>query len=243
MTDARLETIRALLAQAESTNFVEEAEAFNAKAAELMARYAIDEAMLARAEHRADRPSERRVVLHRPYTAQKALLVCQVAEAFQCSALRLGPTGAGGHETVGVVGFESDLNLVETLVTSLLIQLNTAMLQTQPLHRSGGESASWRRSFISGFVAEVVDRLTVQRNSVIAEGESRSTAAGGESVAVVLADRSDQVVDEFRRRYPRVRMSRVSIGSSAAGLHSGRSAGARADLGGRRVGSQRALSA
>ena len=46
--DSRLITIRNLLAKAEATSFPAEAEAFTAKASELMARYAIDEAMLGR---------------------------------------------------------------------------------------------------------------------------------------------------------------------------------------------------
>ena len=44
--DRRLSTIRALLAKAEATEYPDEAEAFFAKASELISRWAIDEAML-----------------------------------------------------------------------------------------------------------------------------------------------------------------------------------------------------
>ena len=44
-SDSRLATIRGLLAKAEATEFAAEAEAFTAKASELMARYSLDEAM------------------------------------------------------------------------------------------------------------------------------------------------------------------------------------------------------
>ncbi len=55
--DARLTTIRNLLAKAEATTFPAEAEAFTAKATELMARHRIDEALVwARDDRRTEVP-------------------------------------------------------------------------------------------------------------------------------------------------------------------------------------------
>lgn len=244
MSDDRLEKIRALLALAESTTFPDEAATFNAKAAELMARYAIDDAMLARSEHRHDRPEERRIVVHRPYAAQKALLVCEVAGNFGCRAVRFAGEPGEGHEFVSVVGFSGDLRLVETLVTSLFVQLGGTMVREQPTAATPAQSASWRRSYIGGFVCEVVERLTAQRAAAVAESDSaRPVGDPAPSVALVLADREHQVADDFARRYPRVRTSRVSVGSSAAGHRSGRAAGSRADLGAHRLGGSAALRA
>lgn len=86
--DSRLATIRSLLAKAESTPYSEEAEAFTAKATALMARYSIDQALLWAADTAQHaEPVERRLVVHRPFTAQKAVLVNQVATALRCLSL------------------------------------------------------------------------------------------------------------------------------------------------------------
>ena len=234
MTDSRLETIRALLAKAEATTFPEEAEAFSTKASALMARYAIDEAMLADHQGHGATPTDVAIVVHRPYTAQKALLVCEVARCFGCVGVRhLSPAGSTTEE-VHVVGFPSDLELVETLVTSLLVQLSGSMLRGQPPSRSASASAAWRRSFIGGFIETVVARLEAQRASVVVD--VTESGASGTSVALVLADREVRVEQDVRRRYPRLRTSRISGGSSQHGRRSGQDAGRVADLGGSRLG-------
>ncbi|HQF92675.1 MAG TPA: DUF2786 domain-containing protein [Microthrixaceae bacterium] len=244
-TDGRLATIRALLAKAEATTFAAEAEAFTAKASELMARYAVDEAMLwAGSRDTSGTPTEIRLVLHRPFTAQKAVLVNAVANAYGCQALRLGRADDGATEHMSVIGFASDLSLVETLVTSLFLQLTSAM--TAPLPGPAGRPASqvaaWRRSFIMGFTATITERLRADRARATAETDrERHPEAGEQSAAVVLRDRSAAVDDEFRQRYPRIRTSRVSSGTSESGRRAGTSAGRTADLGARRIGHRQAL--
>jgi hypothetical protein len=243
VSDERLEKIRALLAKAEATPFPEEAETFNTKASELMAKYSIDEAMLARDRGDGSAPGELVVVVHRPYTAQKALLVCEVARCFGCRGVRfLGGPGSTSEE-VRVVGFPVDLELVETLVTSLLVQLSGSMLRSQPAFSSAAGSAAWRRSFISGVVGAVIERLESRRAAVIVDVTEASTTVGSPSVALVLADRAATVEDEFRRRHPHLRISRVSSGSSRHGHAAGQVAGRTADLGGDRLGASRSLTA
>lgn len=238
-TDQRLATIRALLAKAEATTFAAEAEAFTAKASELMARYSLDEAMVwASGPADSARPVETILVLHRPFTAQKAVLVNAVAETYACRALRLGGRRSDGAEQMAVVGFAADVALVETLVTSLLLQLATATTST-PLGSGATASqvASWRRSFIVGFTNVVAERLAADRARATASTPDRP--ADGRSAALVLRDRSSVVHENFRERYPRVRTSRVSVGTSDAGRRAGHHAGTTADLGGERLGSRR----
>jgi hypothetical protein len=204
-----------------------------------MERYSVDAAMLARDRGDGAAPGELVIVVHRPYTAQKALLVCEVARCFGCRGVRyLGPDADGGEE-VRVVGFPVDLEMVEALVTSLLVQLSGAMLRGQPPAATASASAAWRRSFISGFVGTVTTRLEAQRAAVVVD----VTAASGTSVALVLADRDARVDADFRRRHPRVRISRVSSGSSRHGHSAGAEAGRLADLGGGRLGGRRTLPA
>lgn len=252
--DKRLATVRALLAKAEATQFPEEAEAFVAKATELMSRYAIDEATLWEAEGREQVPSERRIVLARPYTAQKGLLVHQVGKVFGCRTVRLGSAPGATSETVHVFGFESDLVLVETLVTSLLVQMITSM----SVHESGigrvgytgADTAGWRRSFIMGFIDRVGTRLQEEHHRAVrnesVDSRSRQTGASeagdrSSSLSIVLADRERDVEQAMRREYPNVRSASVGSGSSLSGRRAGQDAGSRADLGGRAVGGRRAL--
>ncbi len=237
-SDDRLSTIRGLLAKAEATPYPAEAEAFLAKASALMSRYALDEAAVwASAEGGGERPTERRVVLRRPYLGQKAILVHEVAKVFGCRAVRF-PMQNSQTEEVSVVGFPSDLEVVEALVTSLLVQAGTAMAAAQPEGLDSAGSAGWRRSFLMGFITQVSDRLRAEHEKAT---EATEAPAGGGSMALVLADRASDVEDELRRLHPYIRTARVSAGRSAAGRAAGRSAGRRADLGHRRVGTRRAL--
>jgi hypothetical protein len=178
VSDERLEKIRALLAKAEATPFPEEAESFNTKASELMAKYSIDEAMLARDRGDGAGPAELVVVVHRPYTAQKALLVCEVARCFGCRGVRFVGDPGSTAEEVRVVGFPVDLELVETLVTSLLVQLSGSMLRSQPAFGSASASAAWRRAFIGGFVGAVIERLESRRAAVIVDVTESAAATG-----------------------------------------------------------------
>lgn len=254
--DRRLATIRGLLAKAEATDFPEEAEAFFAKASELISRWAIDEAMLwAGADSgRREQPDELQLVVHAPYLSQKAVLVGAVARAHGCRAVRIRSAAGSRSEVLSVVGFPSELRWVETLATSLLVQLTSAMLARCPRGVSASESASWRRSFIVGFADEVATRLERDR---AAAAEQTSAAAGapgagrqgagrdgeraGPSVAVVLASRQEEVDRDFQRRHPYVRSSWASSGRSAAGRLAGKQAGREASLSRNGIGGRRSL--
>jgi hypothetical protein len=254
--DRRLAVARGLLAKAEATEFPQEAEAFFAKASELIARYAIDEAVLWAADgtDRA-RPDELRLVVHAPYLAQKAVLVHAVARAHGCQSIRLLSGPGVTTEVICVVGFPTDLRWVETLVTSLLVQLTAAMLAGCPTGLTASASAGWRRSFIMGFADEVESRLQEDRDRAVADADAGPGTAGGpgraadgagsggadRSVALVLVQRDHDVRDEFRRRYPRVRSSWASRGSSADGHRAGRAAGRDAALTRDAVGGRRPL--
>ena len=177
--DRRLSTIRSLLAKAEATEYPDEAEAFFAKASELIGRWAIDEAMIWAGTDSSGReqPDELRLLLHAPYLPQKAVLVGAVAAAHGCRTVRIVSPPGVGSEVVSVVGFPTELRWVDTLVTSLLVQLTSAMLARCPRGVSASATASWRRSFIVGFAEEVSRRLEADRAAAAAERDA--TAAGG----------------------------------------------------------------
>ena len=241
--DRRLDTVRALLAKAEATEFPSEAEAFFAKASELIARYAIDDALLWAGGDSGDAPDELQLTVHAPYLAQKAVLVHAVAEAQGCRAVRLVAAAGERRERIAVVGFESDLRWVETLVTSLLVQLTSAMLDGCPTGLTPSASAGWRRSFIVGFAEIVAERLEADRRARVAEHDLSDTSSPSSvsSTALVLVERHEEVTVEFRRRFPRIRSSWASSGSSRSGAAAGRRAGREASFGSRSVAGRRSL--
>lgn len=245
--DRRLATVRGLLAKAEATEFAEEAEAFFAKASELIARYAIDDALVWAADDRAQRelPEELRLVVHAPYLPQKAVLVAAVADAHGCRAVRLvGPAGRRSEE-ISVVGFATELRWVEALVTSLMVQLVGAMQRACPPGLGASGTAGWRRSFIMGFTQEVTGRLVADRAAAAQQERPAPTGSPGQgappSVALVLASRDDEVAAEFRRRHPRVRSAWTSSGNSRAGQVAGRAAGREASLARHQLGGRPSL--
>lgn len=253
--DDRLATIRSLLAKAEATPFPDEADAFNAKAAELMARYAVDEAMVwGTAPPDPSDIVEVHLDLHPPFASQKLVMVCGIAAAQGCMALQIRAAGRGRPAVVSIVGLAGAVAATEALVTSLLVQLATAMSRADAARPTEvraaarpSDTAAWRRSFIVGFGGAIIARLETRRKAIIDAATASDTNGAGtggsdaSSVALVLARHDGHVRSEFARRYPFVRTTRISAGSSRTGRRAGAHAGERADLGDRQVAGNAAL--
>ncbi|MEV0454834.1 DUF2786 domain-containing protein [Catellatospora methionotrophica] len=216
-----LDRIRALLAKAESTDFPEEAEAFTAKAQQLMARHSIDHALVDAASGMSDGPETRRIVIANPYEGPKAMLLQVVAEANRCRALNFSDLGLST-----IVGFGPDLDSVEMLYTSLLVQAIHAMTAANPRADRYGRNdvRSFRQAFLSAYAHRIGERLTEVREEVDAE-----VAAAGTDLVPVLAARSEAVDTAFEDLFPH-RVSRTSRIANAAGWASGRAAADRAEL-------------
>jgi Protein of unknown function (DUF2786) len=237
MTDAVLDKVRKLLAKAEDPACTPaEADAFNNKAAELIAKYGVDRAMLAESDPTSDIVGDRVVELPAPYALDKSALLAGIAAVLRCHSVRrqtraAGRTGISMH----LFGFASDLERTELLFTSLLVQASQALaVQTVPTWEN---VAAYRRSWLAGFTQAVVTRL---RAAELAAAERHSDAGptiGGRSVALVLADRGGQVEQRVAEAYPQLRFAgpRRLAGS---GGRSGYAAGQRADLGGTKIAQQ-----
>ena len=188
--------IRALLAKAEATGFPEEAEAFTAKAQQLMARHSIDEAMLAAgADAAGDVPSACRIGVDRPYESSRALLLDAVAAANRCQAVWSGDLGFST-----VVGFEADLRAVELLYTSLLVQATAAMGRAEAGQRRSGRrrTKTFRQSFLVAYAGRIRERLAEAAEQAADEG----AAELGGRLLPVLAAREAAVTGETERRFP-----------------------------------------
>ncbi len=232
--DARmLSRIRALLAKAESTEFTEEAEALSSRAQELMAKYSIDHALLAAESGREETPGGRRIAVDNPYEAPKATLLQTVAQANRCRVVWSKEIGL-----VTVIGFPADLDAVELLFTSLLVQANTAMLRAGAKQDAYGRSRTraFRTSFLVSYAIRIGERLSAAaghaEQEAVAEQRAAADAAGsGTDLVPFLAARHqavDDAVDEmFGATLTRSRAVRVT---DAEGWTSGRAAADLASL-------------
>lgn len=240
MTDTLQDThtarVLALLAKAESTEYPEEAEAFFAKAQELMARHSIDEAMLAAAgtAGTAD-PSSSKVVCRAPYATGKAILLNEIAGANNCKAIRIAKSG--GNQVIHLFGFPEDLRNTEALFVALSAHATRELLNAEvPPYET---ARAFRHAFLVGFGGRIGQRLAAAQRTARAGYEAET----GRSTALVLADRSVAVRDAFTAEYPRTTTASTST-SSGAGARSGSAAADRANLGQRAVaGGRQALGA
>ncbi|MER5679569.1 DUF2786 domain-containing protein [Streptomyces sp. NPDC002238] len=228
-----LTRIRALLAKAEATGFPEEAEALTTKAQELMARHSIDEALLAARTHSADVPGAVRIGVDAPYESAKAVLLDAVASANRCRAVWNSDLGF-----TTVVGFEPDLESVELLFTSLLVQGNAAMTKAEAGQRAGGRrrTKTFRQSFLMAYAQRLGSRLAADTARVTAEAGAEAGAGGrAESTGAllpVLAARDVAVTDTAERMFPRTTTTRLRGATDLEGWTHGTAAADRARMGG-----------
>jgi hypothetical protein len=221
--------IRALLAKAESTEFAEEAEALSARAQELMAKYSIDHALLAAEVGNKDEPAGRRLPVDNPYEAAKASLLSAVATANRCRAVRYERLGMSA-----VIGFAADLDAVELLFTSLLVQANTAMLRAGAKRDRYGRSRTraFRQSFLVAYAIRIGERLA----GVTEDAERQAAAqAPGRSLLPVLAARDQAVGDAVDAMFgDSLTRGRATRATDSEGWYSGRAAADLATLHGHR---------
>jgi Protein of unknown function (DUF2786) len=220
--DPVLVKVRALLTQAESTTFDAEAAAFTAKAQELMARHAIDVAVLWASSERDERPTTIRLPVDDPYADIKVLLLHHVALRSRCRAVHHVQYGL-----VSVVGFASDVAAAELLFTSLLLQSHAA-LQAEGAKAAPGahtRSRSFRSSFLMSYTRRVDQRLA-EINAAVEGGAADDRG----SLLPVLAARDDAVDDAVAEMFGELRADVVRGGSDVAGWVRGKLAAELAQL-------------
>ncbi|KUL42632.1 DUF2786 domain-containing protein [Streptomyces regalis] len=215
-----LTRIRALLAKAEATGFPQEAEALSAKAQELMARHSIDDALLDAQAPSHDVPGACRIGVEPPYEQAKAVLLDAVATVNHCRAVWNEPFGFST-----VVGFEADLEVVELLYTSLLVQAQTAMTKAEAAQRAGGRkrTKTFRQSFLAAYAHSVGTRLRAAAETPVSD-----------DLLPVLASREVAVTDRLDRMFPQTTTTRLRGISDEAGWVEGAEAADRAQVAHRR---------
>jgi hypothetical protein len=228
-SSALLDRVRKLLAKAEAEGVTPpEAEAFTAKAAELMARYGIDRARLAATRPDTDRPGSRIIDISNPWAQVRAHLLAGLAGAMRCQCVLLTTSKPG--QRIHVFGYASDLERADILYTSLLLQMARG-LTTADVPAGVRSPRAWRRSWLLGFVSAVITRVRAAEERAAASSEAETHA--GPSTALVLADRAVVIRHQLEQAYPVTRHTRITY--SGRGYSDGYAQGQRADIGNSRL--------
>ncbi|MBG0565642.1 DUF2786 domain-containing protein [Actinoplanes aureus] len=207
-----LDRVRALLAKAEATDFPAEAETYSAKAQELITRYRIQEVTAPAVDVT---PFARRIGVDHPYESEKASLLDAVASANTCRTVWSPELGFST-----IFGFDTDIDAVELLYTSLLVQANRAMTRDEPA-KGKARVKAFRRSFLVAYAVRIGERLrqTAEREF-----------AGHGDLLPVLRKREIQVHAAMDKVFPRTVRARGSRVDSREGWESGRAAADEAQL-------------
>jgi hypothetical protein len=223
--DRVLRRIRGLLAKAESSEFPEEAESLTAKAQELMTRHSVDAALLGAGSPSAGGMATHRVHVAEPYVRAKMQLLAAVAEANDVQLVWYQSLGIAN-----LVGSRPDLDAVELLFTSLLLQAAQALSAAERAKGARSSSRSFRRSFLLGYAQRIGERLrTAQRRAT-----EEASAEHGVDLLPVLRSRQAAVEERVAELFPRVRSTRSRASVDAGGWYAGQAAAERAAVGRRR---------
>lgn len=241
MTTDWLTKVHGLLAQAESTKFPAEAEAFMAKAQHLMSLHAIDEAMLrSRNKTRAEVIVDTIDIVN-PYLNQKHMLLDQICRANTVKCVMTDKRKGSQGATITMVGFKTDVENAKTMFATLsLYAVNDMLKQHVPVYES---ARGFRVSYILGFASRIGKRL--EEMAASAKQEYADANSGASGMELVLVEKSKDVAVKYADHFAGKRMvSRVSSAGSSSGYKAGKSAADRANINrGVSAGARRALGA
>ena len=238
MNEVLLDKIRKLLAMAEGTDNTNEAEAFSAKAAQLIAEHRIDPEHVRHALANGAL-GLRRIALGRgAYVRARLALLDAIARGHDCEVVF--ETGSRGTTAI-VAGFEDDLDVTEMLFTSLHVQAASQMAGVRA--RTPAATQRWRRSFLFGFAARVAEVLAVTRADAAAVRPPTPTA----DVTSIGADLPDVLARTARVRafaassFGRVGAARAAAPAQRSAWRDGHRAGGDVDFGRTRLAGRPAL--
>lgn len=194
-----------------------EIEALNAKAAQLIAKYGIDQAMLADAGTEADLVVDKVIWTDRPFSDRFRNMLAYLAELMGAQTRRVkefDPQAHGGARKgawkygLRVFAHQSDLDRLTLLYTSARNQALAGASRIKGYDRFGQDQKAHRDSYIEGFshgvYAQVSAAEQAAKQAAEAELEARQEQAmlegnftASKSVELVLSDRSAMVRRAF----------------------------------------------
>jgi hypothetical protein len=190
-----------------------------------MARHSIDRALLSTlSQSPSDAPTGRRIGIERPYDSPKAMLLAAVAQANRCRTVwsrQLGFSTA--------IGFAADLDAVELLFTSLLVQATTAMMKAGAQTDGYGRTytRSYRQSFLTAYASRIGQRLAEATGT---QTTKAATEPAGQNLLPVLAARDEAVESAVTAMFPTLTNHVMGSVTNSEGWFSGLSAADRATL-------------
>ncbi|CAN5356680.1 hypothetical protein BH09ACT8_BH09ACT8_03920 [soil metagenome] len=177
-------------------------------------QYSLREALADHDRGRASITGARRIWIDNPYVAAKVALVQTVAEANRCRTAWAKDLGF-----VVNVGAETDLDLVDLLATSLLVQASRAMLVAGRHHDVKGQSRtkSFRLFLLVACATRIGGRLMATSSSVTDE------LRRDDRFLPVLVARDRAADEAFTRLFPKTIESQL-MAYDTVGLGAGRAA-------------------
>src|SRR5674476_1139086 len=146
----------------------------------------------------SEEPTGRRIGIENPYEEPKAMLLGVVAEANRCRTVWSRDLGFST-----AIGFPADLDAVELLFTSLLVQATTAMMHAGSRTDGSGRSRtrSFRQSFLTAYASRIGQRLAETTGT---ETTKAATEPAGRNLLPVLAARNEAVDEAVAAMFPRM---------------------------------------
>lgn len=246
-----LERIQRLIAHAEGTSNEAEAANYWAKAQELMAKYAIDEAM-ARAAGKPVQEKPHTLVVqyfgNKKYNGHKMKLMNTVCRYNRCRLIRHYK-----DQYMYVIGMESDTRFVELLWTSLILESWRWMLQDLKAYKEGPPDwfaeddydqlepkhtprGIYIKNWLDGFISRVGERMREHEQYVLNQ-QQQAQPTSGSTVALALRSSLELVdlyIDSNFGKLGKARSRGGTNSYSSSARSAGRSAGDRADISGGR---------
>jgi hypothetical protein len=238
------EKIAKLLSKAESTT-PEEAELLLDKATQLMAQYAIDEAMIdaARGIER-DEIVKEGFEFEGTYRHANMQLLWELCQKAGCRGVQ-SDWGDRRQLTFYCIGFKSDIDRIRMIHTSVQIQcaqaLNAWWKATDTSWMDRNRKFAARREFIFGYGRGLGFKLATAWKK--AEAEYQATTGDSSSVEIVLRSRKERV-DEWVDGHYGGSLRSVSRNYKSGGYEAraaGTAAGRNADVGQGGLGSRKAI--
>ena len=180
--------------------------------------------MLGTHEHayRGEEPGVRQFRIDNPYADAKAALLSKIADANGCRAVWSKNSGF-----TTVFGFVDELDAVDELFTSLLVQATAALRRAGSKYDQYGRSRTkrFRRSFLVAFALRIGQRL---RETVDATVDVAAVETGTELVPI-LAARARATLTAAQAAFPETRGFAPSA-TDGDGWHAGTRFADQADL-------------
>jgi len=224
-----IEKVKKLMRLAENAGTEHEAALAHEKAQRLMVEHAIDEIHLTPEER--ERVETRRVEIPSRDEIRRAklLLLMGLTKANRCRLLD------NGHHA-SIVGFKSDVDFVELLYASVMIQYAGERPKAWKAYQAE-VPPSLRRSrhrWVNAFAWAYMDRVGERLAAAAARDTEEVVAASAPGTALVLASRAEEVDAYMAEQFPQTRSKSIGVRGVAGASGAGRSAADRADLSGGR---------